>query len=400
MNHEFSVYDPHDQGPAKFGPRRLYKGGGGGQTSTTTPSIPDELKPLAALYTQQATQVAQTPFQSYNGKRYADLNGSQNQALQMVQDRATGGNQTFDAGDSYLRSMFGTQAPTATQNPYGNVAAGQNTNTVNAGWNASQITPGQNTNTVSAGSNAYAGSNPYLQANIDAALGDVTRSYKNTVMPQQTNAVVGSGSFGNSGVQQVQAEQERQLAEQLGNVASSMRMQDYTQQQGLAENALNRGLQAQQFNAGLTENNLSRDMAAQQFNSGLTDTNLARSLQAQQFNSGLTDSNLNRDFSAQQFNANMGNDWAQRNDSLGSNWRSQNLSALGLVPQYSNQSYTDAAQLLNAGNVQQNQAQQGLDFNFQQFQDQQNYPYKQLAAIGGVLGQNMGQTTTQSGGGK
>ena len=218
-------------------------------------------------------------------------------------------------------------------------------------------------------------------------------------MPQQTNAVVGSGSFGNSGVQQVQAEQERQLAEQLGNVASSMRMQDYTQQQGLAENALNRNMQAQQFNAGLTENNLSREMAAQQFNSGLTDTNLARSLQAQQFNSGLTDSNLNRDFSAQQFNANMGNDWAQRNDSLNSNWRSQNLSALGLVPQYANQAYTDAGQLLNAGNTQQNQAQQGLDFNFQQFQDQQNYPYKQLAAIGGVLGQNMGQTTTQSGGG-
>ena len=398
MNHEFSVYDPKDQGPAKFGPRRLYKGGGG--SSTTTPTIPNELKPLANLYTQQATQVANTPYQGYDGQRYADLNATQNQGLQMIQDRAANGNATFNAGDSYLQSLFGSGPQSATQNPYGNVSAGQNTTQVDPGWNNSQITAGQNTNQVSAGTNAYAGSNPYLQQNIDAALNDVTRSYKNTVMPQQTNAVVGSGSFGNSGVQQVQAEQERQLAEQLGNVAGSMRMQDYTQQQGLAENALNRGLQAQQFNAGLTENNLSRDMAAQQFNSGLTDSNLARSLNAQQFNSGITDSNLSRNLNAQQFNANMGNDWAGRNDSQLNNWRSQNLSALGLVPQFANQSYTDAAQMLNAGNTLQNQQQQGLDFNYQQFQDQQNYPYKQLAAIGGVLGQNMGTTTTQSGGGK
>ena len=400
MRYEFSVYDAHDQGPAKFGPRRLYKGGGGGQTSTTTASIPDELKPLAKLYTDQAMQVAGTSYQPFQGQRYADLNQTQNQGLQMIQDRATGGNATFNAGDSYLQSLFGSGPQSATQNPYGNVSAGQNTTQVDPGWNTNQITAGTNTNQVSAGSNAYAGSNPYLQQNIDAALGDVTRSYKNTVMPQQTNAVVGSGSFGNSGVQQVQAEQERQLAEQLGNVASSMRMQDYTQQQQLAENSLNRGLQAQQFNAGLTENNLARDMQAQQFNSGLMDSNLARSLSAQQFNSGVMDSNLSRDLNAQQFNANMGNDWAGRNDSQLNNWRSQNLSALGLVPTYANQSYTDAAQMLNAGNTMQNQQQQGLDFNFQQFQDQQNYPYKQLAAIGGVLGQNMGTTTTQSGGGK
>lgn len=372
MKHEFSIYDQNDKGPTKFGPRRLYKGGGGG-TSTTTPTIPDELKPLANLYTQQATNIANTPYQAYTGAGVLGMNGTQNQALQMIKDRAVNGNELANTGSSYLQNMLQSGPQGATQNPYGQVSAGQNTSTVNPGWNSSYVNPGQN---------KYAGSNPYLQQNIDAALNDVTRSYNNTVKPAQTNAVVGSGSFGNSGLAQTQAEQERQLAATLGNVSSSMRMQDYGNQQQLAESGLNRGMQAQQFNAGLN------------------DTNLGRSMQAQQFNSGVTDSNLNRNFQAQTTNANLGNDWAARNDSQYNNYRNQNLSAAQLAPTYANQAYTDAGQLLNAGNAVQNNAQNQADFAYQQFQNQQNYPYKQLQATGGVVGQNMGSTTTQTAGGK
>lgn len=317
MNHDFSVYDPNDQGPAKFGPRRLYKGGG--QSSSTSPEVAQEFKPLLNLYTQQATNVANTPFKAYGDQRYADLNGTQNQAIDMIQQRATNGSALTDAGSQYLQDQIQSSPTSATQNPYGQ---------------------------ISAGTNQYAGSNPYLQQNIDAAMGDVTRAYKNTVMPAQTNAVVGSGSFGNSGLAQAQSEQERQLADQLGKVSSGMRMQDYTTQQQLAE------------------------------------------------------SGLNRDLGAQQFNASQGNDWASRNDAMLNNYRSQNLSALGLAPTYANQSYNDASQLLNAGNLQQNQNQNNLDFAYQQFQDAQNDPYKKLQTMGGVVGQNMGSKTVQTGGGK
>lgn len=80
--------------------------------------------------------------------------------------------------------------------------------------------------------------------------------------------------------------------------------------------------------------------------------------------------------------------------------RARQMQAIGMAPQFGNQAYTDAQQMLNAGQIQQDQAQQGLDFRYQQFQDQQNLPYRQLAGMAGPFGSNLGSTTTQSGGGK
>lgn len=78
------------------------------------------------------------------------------------------------------------------------------------------------------------------------------------------------------------------------------------------------------------------------------------------------------------------------------------MQAIGMAPTFGNAAYTDAQQLMNVGQIQQDQAQQGLDFNYQQAQEQANLPYKQLAALSGVFGSNLGtqSTTTQSGGGK
>lgn len=82
--------------------------------------------------------------------------------------------------------------------------------------------------------------------------------------------------------------------------------------------------------------------------------------------------------------------------------QNRRLSAIQQAPTFANQQYTDAQQLLKAGQLQQDQAQQGLDFNYNQFQEQQNLPYKQLAAMSGVFGSNLGgtSTTTSNGGGK
>ena len=78
------------------------------------------------------------------------------------------------------------------------------------------------------------------------------------------------------------------------------------------------------------------------------------------------------------------------------------LSAIGMAPTFGNPAYADAQQLMNAGQIMQDQKQQNLDFGFQQFQDAQNLPYRQLAAMSGVFGSGLGSTstTTQSGGGK
>lgn len=82
--------------------------------------------------------------------------------------------------------------------------------------------------------------------------------------------------------------------------------------------------------------------------------------------------------------------------------RGRQMQALGMAPTFANQDFTDASQLLKAGQIQQDQQQQGLDFNFGQFQEAQNLPFKQLAAMSGVFGSNLGgtSTTTSTGGGK
>jgi len=82
--------------------------------------------------------------------------------------------------------------------------------------------------------------------------------------------------------------------------------------------------------------------------------------------------------------------------------QSRRLNAIQMAPTFGNQAYTDASQLMNAGQIMQDQSQQNYDFGYNQFQDQQNLPYKNLAAMSGVFGSNLGgsSTTKQSGGGK
>lgn len=82
--------------------------------------------------------------------------------------------------------------------------------------------------------------------------------------------------------------------------------------------------------------------------------------------------------------------------------QARRLQAIGMAPTFGNQAYQDASQLMNAGQFMQDQDQNKLDFAYQQDVERQNLPYKQLAAMGGVFGSNLGSssTTTQSGGGK
>ena len=80
--------------------------------------------------------------------------------------------------------------------------------------------------------NPYLGaSNPYLNANIDASLGDMTRQYNLTQAPAFNSAMVNSGSFGNAGVQQMAENGQRNLSQAQGNVSAGMRMQDFQNQQ-------------------------------------------------------------------------------------------------------------------------------------------------------------------------
>ena len=224
------------------GRRVMGSGGGGGGESTTVQSIPDELKPLAANYTQQAMALSNTPYQSFSGDRFADLNSTQQQGL------------------SAMTQQAGSQLP------------------------------GQASEALS---QRISGANPYLEGQIQKASDSVMSNYNTTS--------VGSGSFGNAGLQE-------QLAKGLADVNTGLRSADYAQQ----------------------------------------------------------------------------------------------LQAIGMAPAINQAGYQGSEALLKAGQIQQDQAQQEADFGYQQFQDQQNDPYKKLAAQAGVFNSGLGgtSTTTQSGGGK
>jgi hypothetical protein len=122
----------------------------------------------------------------------------------------------------------------------------------------------------------------------------------------------------------------------------------------------------------------------------------------QTLGTGLADVNSQIYGNAFNTQAGLAEQGAARQDAVNQNSTAQGLQAANLGLGYGNQAYTDASQLLNAGGLQQSNNQNALDFAYNQFQNAQNNPYKQLAATGGVVGQNMGQSTstTQSGGGK
>lgn len=218
-------------------------GGGGPSTSTTTNQIDARFSPLIDYATQAAAGVQNAGFTPYSGQRYADMNGTQQAGIGMIQDRAINGDPTMTQANDTLQ----------------------------------QTLRGGNTN-------------PYLDAMVAKAQGGV--------MGNMAGMQARSGSFGNSGIAE-------QGAAQMGKIATDMYGGAYASD------------------------------------------------------------------------------------------RANQMQALGLAPQYGNQTYTDAAQLMKAGGQIQDQAQQQKDFNYNQFQEQQNLPYKQMAAYSGLLGSsNAGSSST------
>jgi len=319
---------------------RIYGGGGGnsGGTSSTMQSIPDELKPLASAYTGKAIGLTNEGFTPYGGDRYEGLNGTQNLGIGMTQGRAMNGDATVNAGRSYLQSQLNSGPQQATSNAFAQSG-------------------GQATSNAFAQSGAQATSNPYAQQQ-NPYLDSMVKKAQASVLGNAQAADMRSGSFGNSGVAE-------QAARQMGEVATNMYGNAYNGQAQLAESGASRNDALRQLQANLAESGASRNDSMRQ-------------LQANLMESG-----------------------ASRNDAMLQNYRSNNLNAAQLGLGYGDQAYKDAGQLMKAGQIQQDQGQQGRDFQFSQFQEQQNKPYKDLAAMSGVFGSNLGSSssTTQTGGG-
>ena len=176
--HDFTgdAMNPLQEKRKSLGQMRAMGGGGGGSSTSSSQIVyPDELKPLLRNVANLSTQMANQNWQAYGGQRYADLNDTQQQALQMVQDRAANGSALMDTANQSLTGML---------------QGGQ--------------------------------TNPYLDDMVSRAQQSMVDSYNLTTAPQQANAQAMSGSFGNSGLQQMQLAQQNQLQQNLGGVATQM----------------------------------------------------------------------------------------------------------------------------------------------------------------------------------
>ena len=162
-------------------------------TITSTTSMPSWVQPHAQGYLQRAQQVADSPYQQYTGQRVADMAPWQTQGLQAQAQRAMSGSPVMGAANQQL------------------------TNTIS----------GQNLT-----------GNPYLQTQIDQAQGDLARNWNNVQKPAWDTSMQRSGSFGNSGIMQANAQAQQGLQENMGRIGADMRFQNYNAERGYQQQAL------------------------------------------------------------------------------------------------------------------------------------------------------------------
>ena len=242
---------------------------------------------------------------------------------------------------------------------------------------------GQSTQQVQqTGPNQYGGGNPYLGQAIDAASADARRNFDLSIRPALDSADRASGSFGNTALGEMRQNAYSDFGRNLGNIASGMRMQDYTQQQNLAETALGRQQAVNMANAGYNGQDLSRNMSGFLQGQGLHLQGLGQALGAAQF-----DANLGN--SVGQFNANL------RASDLGRN--AQLSQALGQfnAGQLGNMSQFNAGQGNALGQFSAGQRQANNQYNVGAANSMLNQQ-RQLGLLADQFGQNMDFNTWQA----
>jgi len=162
-------------------------GGSSGQTVTQVQGPPEWMRPYWEANVLQGHQLSGRPLSLYGGQGVAGFSPEQMAGQEMIANRAIAGNPLLNQANQQIgRTMQGDY-----------------------------LRPE---------------SNPYLQANVNQALGDITRNYQQSVLPSTMAQFQRSGAFGGSAHQEALEGQQRALGSTMGNVASQMYGQNYAQE--------------------------------------------------------------------------------------------------------------------------------------------------------------------------
>jgi hypothetical protein len=380
--------------------RRLYPGGGGGPTTsyTQTSNIPEYAQPYVERmmgatekqifkYDDKGENI--TGFQPYrsfkqaqeglgrSGETVAGFSPMQKQAMDNLQGYQLPG-QTGLASDYTNQAILGS------------VGAGQydpamfgNQFRVPAAYRAGQFGVGDvGVGTFTRPGTAEAYMSPYQQAVTDVEKREATRA-SNILRQQQQAQAVQQGAFGGSRSAIVEAERQRNLGQQLGDIQARGQQSAFTQaqQQFNAEN-LQAGLQAQLANQQARQQAQQAREQSRQFGYGQGMT--AADLRARYGLEGQRATEQSR-----QFGAELGlrsYDQAMRGAAqlgeLGSKQYQQEMGLMG--------------QQMDVGAKQQAYEQARLNQIIQDYATEQQYPFIQLGTLSNMLrGLPMQASTTQ-----
>lgn len=372
----------------KEGGRIIYGGGGGGgggtpEKTTQVQDLPEWAKPSAqnVLAKGEAlTDINQNPYKNYEGQRIAGFTNLQNQAFQGAQGMQTSPQLGQAAGISGLAADRALNT-TGGYNPY----QAQMLTAQAPGLNQYQMGPAQMVRSDMFGDRQAAQyMSPYIEQALAPQLRELAR--QSDIQRNQSQAqAVAQGAFGGSRQAIVEAERQRNLGIQQGDVLNKGYQTAYEQ----AANQFNQDA-ARRLQAGLANQQAGLNVGTQNLNALLSTQQLGanQSLQAQLANQGAYQQANQLAEQSRQFGSNLGLQGLQtalqganQLGQLGQQQFLQNMDINKLQAQY--------------GAQQQQQDQAQLSQQYQDFMNQQRYPYQQLEFMSNLLrGTPMGTVNT------
>lgn len=370
----------------KEGGRVIYGGGGSGGGSapasqTQISDLPEWAKPYAkeTLGKAQAlTDINQNPYQAYGGERIAGFAPMQQQAFQtagQMQPSQLGQQAGQFAGAATLGALGTGYDPT--QAVYLQAQAPQ--------LQQYQMGPAERVRAdMFGGRQAAQYMSPYIEQAMAPQLREAQRTSEMQRLADQAQAVR-AGAFGGGRQAIVEAERQRNLGTQMGDIRARGLQAAYEQAAQQFNQDAARRLQAAQLNqqAGLTVGgqNLQAALGVQQLGA-------QTGLQAQLANQQAMQQARQLEEQSRQYGAGLGLQGLQT--------ALQGAGQMGQLGQTQFGQAMDINRLQQqVGAQQQGLEQQRLSQNYQDFMNQQRYPYQQLEFMSNILrGTPMGTVQT------
>ncbi len=363
--------------PNAIGKICLYDGGGGGggapaPSSVSQTTIPEYAKPYAERALGKAEALTDSPYQAYGGERLAGSTQEQLAARQDVAGMQLPGQFATGTG---LAAAGGAQALQAGQYAPGVFAAPL---TQAQGLQQFQA---QGPSGVGTGMESFTGQgtaarfmSPYMQQVVDVQKQEAIRDAQKGQLAQNL-AAARQGTYGGARQLLAGTERERNLQDQMARIQATGSQSAYDAAQRAFEQEQGRGLQAgmqtQQLGTQTGLANLQALLGVQQFGAG-------QNLESQRANQQALLEAQRMAEQSRQFGGNLGLQGAQAATQAGAT-----LGQLGIGQQ---QAGLDVAKAQEAfGGLGRAESQAKLDLAYQDFLQQQRYPYAQLGFMSDIL---------------